>query len=420
MIVGYIHVCQKGDWKKSFTRICAALKRSGLYDRAAEIRLGVVSDSGTLAADDSLNDPKFRVVVVDRAAEYERPTLRHMRKMAEYDPEKTLYFYLHTKGISHFGTERELNVLDWIDLMLYWNVENWQLAIEKLQTYATYGCNDTGLHYSGNFWWATKQHILKLPTQIGAHYVAPENWVQTVNDNKYNVYSSGLQGFGHYAHRFPRQKYANDVSAQAIPPPAPKISDRVDVLKQLIDAVSANSYLELGVDSEYSFKRVPIADKTGVDPNKKSKATLFVTSDEFFAGNTKKFDVIFIDGDHSAKQVKKDILNALDSLSANGVIVCHDMLPTTFEMQLTPQTQRVYTGDGWRTWVELRQTRADLKMFVVDVDYGCGVICRGEQTTLNIDMPTTFENFCAHKNQWMNIVSVKDFLTLIRDFAKCA
>lgn len=207
MIIGYIHVCQKGEWKKSFSMLIDNIKKYGLYDNTTEIRLGVVNDNSSVIHDDILNDPKFKIVIIGKSEEYERPTLLHMRKMSEIDDEKTLYFYLHTKGISHFGTEKELPVIDWINLMLYWNIENWKLAIEKLQTYDTYGCNDTKRHYSGNFWWAKREHILKLPKTIGPRYIAPEDWVQTVRDNKCNIYSSGLQGFGHYKRRFPRKKY---------------------------------------------------------------------------------------------------------------------------------------------------------------------------------------------------------------------
>jgi hypothetical protein len=155
-----------------------------------------------------LNDNKFDIIYVGKSEEYERPTLLHMRKYSEIDSINTIYFYLHTKGIRHFGTESEQCVIDWINLMLYWNIEKWELAIEKLNLYDTYGCNDTGKHYSGNFWWAKINHIKKLPDSIEKYYVAPENWVQIIRNNKYTVYNSGFQGHGHYKNLFPREKYA--------------------------------------------------------------------------------------------------------------------------------------------------------------------------------------------------------------------
>jgi len=186
-----------------------SIKSSGLYEATTIIRLGVLTDSATLIEDDILKDPKFTIIYNGTSAEYERPTLLHMRKMAEDDNENTVYYYLHTKGIRHFGTANEENVIDWINLMLYWNIELWQLALQKLEHYDTYGCNDTGVHYSGNFWWAKRAHIQLLPTTIPSYYTAPEDWVQIIRKNKFCVYKSGFQGMGHYRVRFPREKYVD-------------------------------------------------------------------------------------------------------------------------------------------------------------------------------------------------------------------
>jgi predicted O-methyltransferase YrrM len=48
-------------------------------------------------------------------------------------------------------------------------------------------------------------------------------------------------------------------------------------------------------------------------------------SDVFFLENSKQFDGILIDGDHSYEQVKKDTENALACLKKGGVIIWHDV-----------------------------------------------------------------------------------------------
>jgi hypothetical protein len=131
-----------------------------------------------------------------------------MRNQAEFDSQDTVYFYLHTKGIRHFGTSKEQCVIDWIQLMLYWNIEKWNLALVNLEKYDTYGCDFCRDHYSGNFWWAKRSHILCLPTTIGSGYTDPEFWILLKRINAYSVYNSGLQGGGLYKKRFPRHKYA--------------------------------------------------------------------------------------------------------------------------------------------------------------------------------------------------------------------
>ena len=209
-IIGYIHICQKEGWKKSFKMLIDSILECGLYEKTSIIRLGIVNDLGIVQNDFLLNDSKFNIVYIGKSEEYERPTLLHMRKMAEEDDENTIYYYLHTKGLQHFGKENEQNIIDWINLMLYWNIEKWKLAVEKLDEHDTYGCNDVGYHYSGNFWWAKREHIIKLPNVIAEYYTAPEDWIQIVQEKKYCVYNSGYQGMGHYSFRFPRENYVKD------------------------------------------------------------------------------------------------------------------------------------------------------------------------------------------------------------------
>ena len=209
-IVGYFHVCQLGEWVKSFDLIFDCLRKSGLYETTNEIRLGVVCPDKKIIQDYRLEYDKVKICVVDIPQQYERPTLLSMSRMSEEEDE-TLYWYVHTKGIRHFGLPQEDNVIDWIKLMLYWNVERWEDAVRSLDKYETYGCNwncgPTGCHYSGNFWWAKSEHVRKLPKSIPENYNGPEDWVTIKKEKAYCPFSSGLQGFGHYYNRYPESNY---------------------------------------------------------------------------------------------------------------------------------------------------------------------------------------------------------------------
>ena len=208
-IIGYIHICQEYNWTKSFDLLINTIKISNLYNNTNEIRISIVNNKGQYVDNERFNDIKFKIINGGLSKYYERPTLLHMRKYSEIDNNNTLYWYLHTKGITHFGTKKENNVLDWIKLMLYWNIEYWQFAVYKLlHKYDTYGCNAIkNVHYSGNFWWATAKHIKRLPKYIKPYYTAPEDWIFLVKNNMYNVYSSGLQGKGHYFNLYNEDKY---------------------------------------------------------------------------------------------------------------------------------------------------------------------------------------------------------------------
>lgn len=190
-IIGYIHVCQIGEWTKSYDLLMNSLKMYGLYDRTNEIRVGVVNETGELINDSRFQDSKIKIVYVGKNIEYERPTLLHMKSSCTTDTNGTLYYYLHTKGIQHFNTKNEPAVLKWINSMLYWNIQLWKNAVTKLQTYETYGCNYNNIHYSGNFWWATADHVKKLSDTIPEYYTAPEDWILTNNDNMYCVNNCG-------------------------------------------------------------------------------------------------------------------------------------------------------------------------------------------------------------------------------------
>jgi hypothetical protein len=214
-IIGYIHVCQRGDWRRSFSLLINAVKNSQLYDNVNIIRIGVVNDVGAVMEDPLLKDAKFEVLYLGASAQYERPTLLHMRAQAENDPVDTVYFYLHTKGIKHFGTNKERNVIGWINLMLYWNIVRWRYATEILKTYNIYGCDYLINHFSGNFWWATAKHIQKLPKTIASYYVAPEFWVTLIKEKLYSAYCSDYAGGGLYLHYLPPEKYNKLSNAEA-------------------------------------------------------------------------------------------------------------------------------------------------------------------------------------------------------------
>jgi hypothetical protein len=216
-IIGYFHVCQKRGWEIPFDLIMSKMKESKLYDQVTELRISVLSDDD-FQDDTRFNDPKMIIVYKGKSEEYERPTLLHIKKQCTIDPENTFYFYVHTKGLRHFYTEKEPYVMDWIKLMIYWNIERWSKAIEilSMEEYWTYGCNHTGVHYSGNFWWSKASHIDRLSDSIPDYYTAPEDWVTMlywgcdevpIHPEYYSVFNSGLQGMGHYSEPYPEDKY---------------------------------------------------------------------------------------------------------------------------------------------------------------------------------------------------------------------
>jgi len=207
-IVGYFHICQKPGWEKSFDLIFPKIKESGLYDATDEINIGIVNNDGHVIDDFRLNDPKFKITYFGGEENYERPTLYLMRTNVDIYPADSIYWYVHSKGLRHFGQWNESCVIDWIKFLVYWNIEKWNIAVKILEMYDTYGCNKyENIHYSGNFWWTTSSHLKNLPVHIEDYYTAPEDWICIKKDKMFNIYSSGLQGCGHYSQNLDEDSY---------------------------------------------------------------------------------------------------------------------------------------------------------------------------------------------------------------------
>jgi len=151
----------------------------------------------------------------------------------------------------------------------------------------------------------------------------------------------------------------------------PKYNTDFDQRHLAINHVSNpnDAYLEIGVETGYTFNNTHFLDKTGVDPlpHFESHNLVLKTSDDFFLENInkdadaiKKFDIVFIDGLHQYDQVVKDINNSLLWLNKNGKILLDDIIPLNYDEQLNiPIKHKIqngvlktlvpWTGDVWKT-----------------------------------------------------------------------
>lgn len=183
---------------------------------------------------------------------------------------------------------------------------------------------------------------------------------------------------------------------------------RTDVIQAFLNSRKKTAYLEIGVKDGENFFPIKADSKTAVDPHfvfsfknrlrwvYKNPSNLTakyfeVTSDQYFetAGN-KKMDVVFIDGLHTYQQTLRDVINSLKLLKDNGVIVMHDCNPphkaaahpsnSPAEAALAglPGWTGEWCGDVWKTICHLRSTRSDLRAFVLDTDYGLGIVTKGD------------------------------------------
>jgi hypothetical protein len=194
--------------------------------------------------------------------------------------------------------------------------------------------------------------------------------------------------------------------------------NRIDIINYLIKKFKYNTYLEIGCQKNKVFDQIQVEHKIGVDPER--GGTCRMTSNDFFISLAEGtiFDIVFIDGLHHKEQVLKDIENALKFLSESGSIVVHDCLPDSYEMQLVPRVTKAWTGNVWEAWVELRKTRKDLNMFVLDADHGCGIIQKGKQIPIKITEQISYQGFVNNKQKWVNLVKPEDFDKILEEGLK--
>jgi hypothetical protein len=196
---------------------------------------------------------------------------------------------------------------------------------------------------------------------------------------------------------------------------------RTEILNTLASRYQYQSYLEIGVATGVNFHSVRCAYKVGVDPADGVPATHKMTSDDFFAQNKDRFDLIFIDGLHESEQVNRDIDNSLTVLKEGGTIVLHDCNPLEERIQMLPKPTSepecwgAWTGDVWKSIAQLRMCRPNLSVYVIDTDWGCGIVRPGRQK-LFPTAPRENINWAlleSHRNELLNLVKPDVWFSII-------
>lgn len=213
--------------------------------------------------------------------------------------------------------------------------------------------------------------------------------------------------------------------------------DRVKLIQSLMKQKGLKNYLEIGVFNGHVFFRVKSTFKIAVDPEFKfdvlrkigktiiNPYNLFnkyysKTSDDFFEQDApglfakNKIDIALVDGMHEYAYALRDVENILNYLNDDGVIIMHDCNPANKEAARTHEEWKEkgmtgqWNGDVWKAIVHLRSLRKDIDVFVLDCDYGLGIITkRKPENNLNFSPlqigSFTYEEFNANRGQWINL-----------------
>lgn len=205
---------------------------------------------------------------------------------------------------------------------------------------------------------------------------------------------------------------------------------RTDLLNHLAEKYHLKRYLEIGVQNPaQNFDKIICPEKIGVDPDPKANARFQCTSDVFFdiyddremidhgsiqvPGTIIPFELIFIDGLHTAEQVRKDFENALKYLSPDGFIVLHDCNPLKEEHTIVPRPTPTghWNGDVWR-FATAFYGYEDLVRATVDIDNGCMVVNpKGTVFKTGIS-EMSWKEFDANRKKYLNLISWEELIQL--------
>jgi len=193
--------------------------------------------------------------------------------------------------------------------------------------------------------------------------------------------------------------------------------ERTDIINQLIKKYKYINYLEIGVNDGTNIRKVLCEHKDGIDPGIETinppEVNYPIESNSFFdliRDHDIKYDIIFIDGLHHDYQVYDDIKNAMNHLTKNGTIVCHDMNPRweVVQRKRVPTNVGCWNGDCWKAWVKLRGELSNYSMEVVDTDHGVGIIRPGKQVPIT-EITDNFWELNKNRAHLLNLISIDQF-----------
>jgi hypothetical protein len=203
----FIHSCTlNNNGTKRLKYLINYLQNSKLYNVLDKIyinNIGLNIDNIDLNIDNS----KFELYNYSENSNlFEIPTLNKLLKFSK-DNNNYNILYIHNKGISYDDNYEQLN--DWINMMLYFVIDKYDICLNKLLSYEVVGSNYLNSpykHFSGNFWWANSNYLQNLyeMNDINVNKMEAEMWLFKNNPTYYEMHNSNIN---HYHTCYPKYKY---------------------------------------------------------------------------------------------------------------------------------------------------------------------------------------------------------------------
>ena len=127
--------------------------------------------------------------------------------------------------------------------------------------------------------------------------------------------------------------------------------------------------------------------------------------------------MIFVDPFHTVKQTIRDLETALSLLSKKGVIIVHDCFPNS-EALAGSWKEGDWCGQTYEGYIRFLLDHSKVENFVIDIDYGCGIIRPHYKSTIkrdvavDVDKLSRWEYYWDHHNQLLNLESIDNLYEL--------
>lgn len=204
-IRGWFHIACMHGGDLIAAEMHGRLLQSGLLSMASSVEVSMLGDQtgrDRLMANIIGTNPKYKLNISSHDVSlYEWPALIEMWRAARTSD--FYAFYVHTKGASNcrpdVPTYIQCNLRNWRHCMSHFVIGEHMSALTALKGgYDTsgalyYPCVNPGIGgmYGGNFWWATSEHLRRLPDprglagSSGEARMRAESWLCSLEDGKY-------------------------------------------------------------------------------------------------------------------------------------------------------------------------------------------------------------------------------------------
>lgn len=190
----YYHVCTLNDGLLIAAQQLHLMSITGLLYKAKSVNIGLKYDTEEkrdefihlLTGYNLSNNIKIIFseihIISDPNNQYELKTALFFKEYADSIDENEYILYLHTKGISHYKRDTEINTRLWRQFMEYFMITKWKDCVIKLndgfETCGTFGSdmkhmnverninnveNENNIYYPGTFYWINTSLLKRIP-----------------------------------------------------------------------------------------------------------------------------------------------------------------------------------------------------------------------------------------------------------------